>query len=127
MNTAFCPARTSRTSRLAALAAALLLALPLAACGLGETPQREETPPGPVENFMIISTPGQTTVLDDVQFGQGVNVSVDEVFTSAKGENCKRGTVLAGQKEAEVVVICQDAQGRWIMAPRVWGQGISKP
>ena len=58
MNTAFCPARTSRTSRLAALAAALLLALPLAACGFGETPQREETPPGPVENFMIISTPG---------------------------------------------------------------------
>ncbi len=127
MNTAFCPARASRISRLAALAAALLLALPLAACGLGETPQREETPPGPVESFMIISTPGQTTVLDDVQFGQGVNVSVDEVFTSAKGENCKRGTVLAGQKEAEVVVICQDDQGRWTMAPRVWGQGISKP
>lgn len=127
MNTAFCPARASRISRLAALAAALLLVLPLAACGLGETPQREETPPGPVESFMIISTPGQTTVLDDVQFGQGVNVSVDEVFTSAKGENCKRGTVLAGQKEAEVVVICQDDQGRWTMAPRVWGQGISKP
>ena len=127
MNTAFCPARASRISRMAALAAALLLVLPLAACGLGEAPQREETPPGPVESFMIISTPGQTTVLDDVQFGQGVNVSVDEVFTSAKGENCKRGTVLAGQKEAEVVVICQDDQGRWTMAPRVWGQGISKP
>ena len=127
MNTVFCPARASRISRPAALAAALLLVLSLSACGLGESPQRDETPPGPVENLMIISTPGQTTVLDDVQFGQGVNVSVDEVFTSAKGESCKRGTVLAGQKEAEVVVICQDAQGRWIMAPRVWGQGISKP
>jgi hypothetical protein len=119
--------RTQRFHRLATLAAALFLTLPLAACGFGDNPQKADTPPGPVENFMILSTPGQTTVVDDVQFGQGVNVSVDEVFTSAKGENCKRGTVLAGQKEAEVVVICQDEQGRWIMAPRVWGQGISKP
>lgn len=127
MNTNLCTLRTQRFHRLATLAAALLLTLPLAACGFGENPQKVETPPGPVESFMILSTPGQTTVVDDVQFGQGVNVSVDEVFTSAKGENCKRGTVLAGQKEAEVVVICQDEQGRWIMAPRVWGQGISKP
>ena len=127
MNTSLCTTRASHLSRLATLAAALFLTLPLAACGLGETPQREETPPGPVESFMIVSTPGQTTVVDDIQFGQGVSVSVDEVFTSAKGENCKRGTVLAGQKEAEVVVLCQDEKGRWVMAPRVWGQGISKP
>ncbi|MDY0260637.1 MAG: DVU3141 family protein [Desulfovibrio sp.] len=127
MNTNLGTLRTQRFHQLATLAAALFLTLPLAACGFGENPQKAETPPGPVENFMILSTPGQTTVVDDVQFGQGVNVSVDEVFTSAKGENCKRGTVLAGQKEAEVVVICQDEQGRWIMAPRVWGQGISKP
>lgn len=127
MNTELGTIHTPRFHRLATLAAALFLTLPLAACGFGENPQKAETPPGPVESFMILSTPGQTTVVDDVQFGQGVNVSVDEVFTSAKGENCKRGTVLAGQKEAEVVVICQDEQGRWIMAPRVWGQGISKP
>ena len=127
MNTSLCTTRASRLSRLATLAAALFLTLPLAACGLGETPQREETPPGPVESFMIVSTPGQTTVVDDIQFGQGVSVSVDEIFTSAKGENCKRGTVLVGQKEAEVVVLCQDEKGRWVMAPRVWGQGISKP
>ena len=127
MNTNLSTLRTQRFHQLATLAAALFLTLPLAACGFGVNPQKAETPPGPVENFMILSTPGQTTVVDDVQFGQGVNVSVDEVFTSAKGENCKRGTVLAGQKEAEVVVICQDEQGRWIMAPRVWGQGISKP
>ncbi len=127
MNTNLGTLRIQRFHRLATLAAALFLPLPLAACGFGENPQKAETPPGPVESFMILSTPGQTTVVDDVQFGQGVNVSVDEVFTSAKGENCKRGTVLAGQKEAEVVVICQDEQGRWIMAPRVWGQGISKP
>lgn len=127
MNTSLCITRVSRFSRLATLSAGLFLTLSLAGCGLGETPQREETPPGPVESFMILSTPGQTTIVDDIQFGQGVNVSVDEVFTSAKGENCKRGTVLAGQREAEVVVLCQDGKGRWIMAPRVWGQGISKP
>ena len=127
MNNTLCTTRASRFNRLATLAAALFLTLPLAACGFGESPQREETPPGPVESFMILSTPGQTSIVDDIQFGQGINVSVDEVFTSAKGENCKRGTVLAGQREAEVVVLCQDGQGRWIMAPRVWGQGISKP
>lgn len=127
MNNTLCTTRASRFNRLATLAAALFLTLPLAACGFGESPQREETPPGPVKSFMILSTPGQTSIVDDIQFGQGVSVSVDEVFTSAKGENCKRGTVLAGQREAEVVVLCQDGQGRWIMAPRVWGQGISKP
>ena len=127
MNNTLCTTRASRFNRLATLAAALFLTLPLAACGFGESPQREESPPGPVESFMILSTPGQTSIVDDIQFGQGVSVSVDEVFTSAKGENCKRGTVLAGQREAEVVVLCQDGQGRWVMAPRVWGQGISKP
>ena len=59
-------------------------------------------------------------------FGKGVRVSLDELFTSAKGEDCKRGTVLSGQREAEVIVICKDDKGRWTMAPRVWGQGLSQ-
>ena len=42
-------------------------------------------------------------------------MSLDELFPSAKGEDCKRGTVLSGQREAEVIVICKDDKGRWTM------------
>ena len=111
-------------SGLAALA--VLAALLLGGCGFGAAPAQPETPPGPVTGFMIVSNVGEVTTVDDPDFGKNVRVSLDELFTSAKGENCKRGTVLSGQREAEVVVICQDSTGRWTMAPRVWGQGISQ-
>lgn len=75
---------------------------------------------------MIVSKVGDTATVTDPDFGKDVRVSLDELFTSAKGEDCKRGTVLSSQREAEVVVICRDDKGRWTMAPRVWGQGISQ-
>ena len=58
---------------------------------------------------------GETATVDDPDFGKGVHVSLDELFTSAKGEDCKRGTVLSGQREAEVIVICRDSKGHWNM------------
>ena len=64
---------------------------------------------------MIVSAVGETATVDDPDFGKGVRVSLDELFTSAKGEDCKRGTVLSGQREAEVIVICKDDKGRWNM------------
>ena len=91
----------------------------------GAAPQ-PETPPGPVTAFMVGAGTGENATLDDPDFGRGVKVSVDELFTSAKGEDCKRGTVLTDRGEAEVVVICRGADGRWTLAPRVWGQGISR-
>lgn len=104
----------------------VLAALLLGGCGFGSAPAQPETPPGPVTGFMIVSTVGETATVDDPDFGKGVRVSLDELFTSAKGEDCKRATVLSGQREAEVVVICRDGNGRWTMAPRVWGQGLSQ-
>jgi len=105
---------------------ALLATLLLGGCGFGGSSAQPETPPGPVTAFMIVSNVGETATVTDPDFGKNVHVSLDELFTSAKGEDCKRGTVLSGQREAEVVVICRDDKGHWGMAPRVWGQGISK-
>ena len=113
-------------ARLALSGLALFAALLLGGCGFGGSPAQPETPPGPVTGFMIASNVGETATVDDPDFGKGVRVSLDELFTSAKGEDCKRGTVLAGQREAEVIVICRDTTGRWSMAPRVWGQGLSQ-
>ena len=113
-------------ARLALSGLALFGALLLGGCGFGGSPAQPETPPGPVTGFMIVSNVGETATVDDPDFGKGVRVSLDELFTSAKGEDCKRGTVLAGQREAEVIVICRDATGHWNMAPRVWGQGLSQ-
>lgn len=113
-------------ARLALSGLALFTALLLGGCGFGGSPAQPETPPGPVTGFMIVSNVGETATVDDPDFGKAVRVSLDELFTSAKGEDCKRGTVLSGQREAEVIVICRDANGRWNMAPRVWGQGISQ-
>ena len=113
-------------SRLGLSGLAVLTALLLGGCGFGGSPAQPETPPGPVTGFMIVSSVGETATVDDPDFGKGVRVSLDELFTSAKGEDCKRGTVLSGQREAEVIVICKDDKGRWTMAPRVWGQGLSQ-
>lgn len=103
----------------------LPLLLPLHGCGLfADTPAQPQTPPGPVEAYMISANPGDSTTLEDPGFGKNVRVTLDNGFTSAKGEECKRATVLSGQKEAEVVVICRNSEGQWRMAPRVWGQSI---
>ena len=104
----------------------LLTALALYGCGFGGAPEQPETPPGPLMAYMIGAAPGDSTTLDDPDFGKNVRLSMGESFVSAKGEECKRGTALSGQREAEVVVICRDAQGRWNMAPRVWGAGLSQ-
>ncbi len=112
----------------AVLPLALGLFLPLAGCGLfSDPPPPPAYQPGPVEAYLISADKRDSTTLDDPAFGKNVRVTLDDGFTSAKGESCKRATVLAGQKEAEVVVICRDGEGQWRMAPRVWGQGIDTP
>lgn len=104
----------------------LLAPLALGACAFGGPDPQPATPPSPVAAFMARADKGEAETLDDADFGRGVRVRVDERFTSAKGEECKRGTVLSAQGEAEVVVICRKADGAWAMAPRVWGQGIER-
>lgn len=102
---------------------AVLTALLLGGCGFGGSPAQPETPPGPVTGFMIVSAVGETATVDDPDFGKGVRVSLDELFTSAKGEDCKRGTVLSGQREAEVIVICKDDQRPLDHGPASVGTG----
>lgn len=109
-------------------ASALLLFFFLSGCGVisDAPPAPPPPPPGPVEGYMITAVPGASTRLDDPAFGKDVSVTMENGFISAKGEECRRASVLVGEREAEVVVICRDAAGRWEMAPRVWGQGIEK-
>lgn len=103
------------------LAPALLIIL--SGCGLTADAPALSPSPGPVEAFMISAEPGQSAQLDDPVFGTNVRVSLEGTFTSAKGENCRRATVLADGKKAEVAVTCRDAAGQWTLAPRVWGEG----
>ncbi|MDR0815871.1 MAG: hypothetical protein LBN28_00485 [Desulfovibrio sp.] len=102
-------------------ASALLVIL--SGCGLTADAPATAPVTGPVEAFMISAEPGQSAQLDDPVFGTDVRVSLEGTFTSAKGENCRRATVLADGKKAEVVVTCSDAAGQWTLAPRVWGEG----
>lgn len=112
----------------ALLPLALGVFLPLAGCALfSDTPPPPAYEPGPLEAYLVSAGSGDSTTLDDPQFGKNVRVTLDDSFTSAKGESCKRATVLAGLREAEVVVICRNAGGQWRMAPRVWGHGIDTP
>ena len=132
MNRFFCRPSRPRRPSMSVSARILALALPagflLAGCGLfTDPPPPPAYQPGPVEAYLISASAGESTTLDDPAFGKSVRVTLDDGFTSAKGEECKRATVLAGQKEAEVVVICRDGEGQWRMAPRVWGQGIDTP
>lgn len=101
-------------------------ALMLAGCGhtVSEPPILEPAPLGPMEAFLAAELPGQSIVLDDPEFGENIRVTVEDMFVSANGEHCKRGTVLSSHGNAEVVVICRDKNGYWKMAPRVWGHAI---
>lgn len=105
----------------------LMLTASLQGCLFGGNDATPPHEPGPVENFLINAAPGASTTLDDPQFGPQVQVLLEDIFTSATGEDCKRATVRNQNNEAEVVVICKNAQGVWRLAPRVWGQGLSAP
>lgn len=114
--------RLLRHGRLLGVTPACLV---LAACGFSSSPTLPETPdPGPVGRHLIAAAPGDEATVDDAEFGAGVRIRAGDAFTSAAGENCRRGTVFAGRKDAEVVVACQGADGVWRMAPRIWGQGM---
>lgn len=106
---------------------ALMLTASLQGCLFGGNDATPPHEPGPVESFLINAAPGASTTLDDPQFGPQVHVLLEDLFTSAAGEDCKRATVRNQNNEAEVVVICKNAQGVWRLAPRVWGQGLSDP
>lgn len=96
-----------------------LLVLP--ACGMmGDTP-----PPAPEYSplvaYMIGHERGDSTTLDDPGFGPDLAVTMQESFESAGGQYCKRATVVAKEKQAEIVVICRKGDEPWQMAPRIWG------
>lgn len=108
---------------------ALCLLLTLTACGGGTpppAPPAQAKPSSPLLDFLSANEQGASATLDDPEFGQGVRVLVDERFFSATGEECKRATLTAENREAEVVVVCRQADGSWRLAPRIWGQGLSR-
>ena len=111
--------------------AILLFPLLLGGCFGNSGPQPlPEVPPQPlteVPQFIIANEPGATGVIADDAFGGEVRVSIDEKFTSASGDLCKRATLLSPSHEAEVVVVCQkadDPDSAWKLMPRVWGRGL---
>ena len=89
-------------------------------------PVESSPPPSPVVRFMIDATPGTTAVLDDPLFGPDVRVTLETTFLSAAGETCRRATVLSAQQDAEIAVICRNLEDQWILAPRIWGGGITQ-
>lgn len=111
----------------AGLLASLALVYPLSGCFWKQDalPAEPAEPAPPVLQFMIANSPGASAVLDDPQFGEGIRVTLEDSFMSAAGETCKRATVLSASQEAEIVVACRDAERGWVLAPRIWGQGIA--
>ncbi len=95
-----------------------------AAC-FGSAPPPPPEPLSPLATFMASAEPGAGTVLDDPEFGADLHVAQEGPFTSASGEDCRRATVVARGREAEMVVICRaSADQPWKTAPRILGQGI---
>ncbi|MDR1777598.1 MAG: hypothetical protein LBR31_07215 [Desulfovibrio sp.] len=115
--------RTPLFPRFALLTAALAASF---LCGCAEEPQPAPppAPPGPAQLFIVSAEPGQSTTLDDPIFGNNIRVVVDSSFTSAKGEECRRGTLTTQERENEVVVFCRRGGAEWSMAPRIWGDSI---
>lgn len=90
----------------------LPLLLPLHGCGLfADTPAQPQTPPGPVEAYMISANPGDSTTLEDPGFGKNVRVTLDNGFTSAKGEECKRPPCFPVRKKPRLWLFAGTARG----------------
>lgn len=87
-------------------------------------PAAPSSPSSPVLEFITANVPGASAVLHDPEFGEDIRVTLEEDFTSAGGETCKRATLLSVAQEAEVVVACRSSDGRWQLAPRIWGTGL---
>lgn len=96
-----------------------LLVLP--ACGMfGDTPPPAPTY-SPLVAYMIGHERGDSTTLDDTEFGKELGVTMQDSFESAGGQHCKRATLVAPAKQTEIVVICRKGDEPWQMAPRIWG------
>lgn len=102
---------------------ACLPILLLAGCSFS-TPPVAPAEYTPVVATLVAAESGASVDVVDPDFGGQVSVTAGEHFTSAAGENCRRGSVLSVGREAEVVVICKQTDGYWRMAPRIWGQGL---
>ena len=102
-----------------------LLAFTLTGCSLSS--EKQEIPleeHGPLELWLASASQGDETIIDDPSFGKQVRVCAGEEFKSASGQHCRQGTVVAGQTDMEMVVVCRGTDGIWRMAPRVWATGV---
>jgi len=98
---------------------AMLLGFCLTACSGGNPPVEPEALT-PLVAFMASAAPAATAQLDDPVFGSGIVVTQEEAFVSASSEDCRRATVVAGGREAEMLVICRSAPEQpWKMMPRI--------
>ena len=99
----------------------LLAGLFLAGCFGGSPPPAPE-PLTPLVAFMSSAQPAASAQLDDPVFGNGISVTQEEAFLSASGEDCRRATVVAREREPEMVVVCRAGEGQaWKMMPRIMG------
>jgi len=99
----------------------LLSGFLLTACSGGNPPSEPEAL-SPVMAFMSSALPAASAQLDDPVFGSGIFVTQEEAFVSASNEDCRRATVIARAREAEMLVICRTEQGQpWKMMPRIMG------
>ena len=99
----------------------ILAGLVLAGC-FGGNPHPEPEPLPPLVAFMSSAQPAASAHLDDPAFGNAILVTQEEAFVSASGEDCRRATVVAGEREAEMVVVCRTEEGQaWRMMPRIMG------
>ena len=107
----------------------LLLCASLSGCAWFSSPKpmAPSRPFSPVQEFIISHTPGSadaTGTVSDPEFGDTLRIVLEQEFLSAAGETCRRASLFSPRGEAEMVVMCRNAEGLWTMAPRVWGQGL---
>ena len=90
--------------------------------GPSSGPSSEPASLTPLVAFMSSAQPAASAQLDDPVFGNGISVTQEEAFLSASGEDCRRATVVAREREPEMVVVCRAGEGQaWKMMPRIMG------
>ena len=71
---------------------------------------------GPVLAFVSGANDGQTTELDDPNFGGRVGVAIVRAYHAASDRACRRFVLRNGRGEASTRVACRDGPG-WVVVP----------
>lgn len=96
---------------------------PEVALPLAEAETRLLTPDAELARFIGQSSEGAAATFSGTRLGSTAGVTVGGAYTSALGLFCRRAQAFTGGMARQRIAACQEAGGRWVLAPGIFADG----